>query len=355
MKFDEYNDCSGRSRVWRSLLMALMAPAILIVASGVNPTMAAAPMARTQAPGFYRMALGRFEVTVLSDGTHPFPVHKILTKVEPVADSSDETVASLDKVSPGEADALLAQADLAVPVQGSINAFLVNTGKKLILIDSGAGSLYGTCCGHLIENLRASGYKPGQVDEIYLTHLHADHVGGIADNGRRVFPNAIVRVSRADAEYWLSKANEKAAPSLLKPMFKADQASLKPYIDAGRFKPFDGASVLTPGIRAVPSPGHTPGHCFYRVESEGQTLLLWGDVVHVAAVQFPDPSVTVAYDSDPRQARAERAAIYSDAARHGYWVGAAHISFPGLGHVGSKGDQFAWIPINYAASPMTSR
>ena len=151
-------------------------------------------------------------------------------------------------VDPQEANVLLAAANLKAPTEGSINAFLINTGTKLILIDSGAGSLYGTCCGRLLRNLLASGYRPEQVDEVLLTHLHADHVGGITLNGQMAFPNAIVRTNRLDAQYWLSEANEKAAPAFLRPMFEGDKASLKPYIAAGRFQPFDGALELVPGV-----------------------------------------------------------------------------------------------------------
>ncbi|MDO1582170.1 MBL fold metallo-hydrolase [Rhizobium oryzicola] len=311
---------------------------------------AAAPKVGTQAPGFYRMVLGDFEVTVLSDGTHPFPVHQVMTKAEAQPGGK---VLPLDQVSPGEADALLAENGLAVPVQGSINAFLINTGPKLILIDSGAGSLYGPCCGKLIDNMRAAGYQPEQVDEIYITHLHADHVGGIAPGGKMAFPKAIVRVSEEDASYWLSDAQQAKAPSLLKTMFEGDRASLKPYIDAGKFKPFRYGETLSEGILPVAAAGHTPGHSFYRVESKGETLLVWGDVVHVAPLQFADPSVTLAYDSEPVMAAATRLAVFSDAARKGYWVGAAHIAFPGLGHVGQRDGRFIWLPANYDAAPGT--
>lgn len=337
----------------RSLGRRLFLSAIALIGASLLavPSFATAPAVGTQAPGYYRMALGKFEITALSDGTHPFPVHKVLTRKL----SGKDSVIPLDEAKPGEADALLAEEKLAVPVEGSINAFLVNTGSKLILIDSGAGSLYGDCCGHLLENLRASGYKPEDVDEVLLTHLHADHVGGIAPNGRIAFPNATIRVSKVDADYWLSATQENAAPALLKSMFDGDRQSLEPYIKAGRFKAFTYDEPLDPGIRAIASPGHTPGHSFFEVESEGQKLLLWGDVVHVAPVQFPDPAVTVAYDSDPNEAQAERMKIYADSAREGYWIGAAHISFPGLGHVTAKDGHFAWVPANYSAALLKSR
>lgn len=333
--------------IWSSSALALIVASTLLAGGmPISQADAAAPQVGTQSPGFYRMPLGKFEITALSDGTHTFPVHKVLTKS--VGGKASGPI-PLDEAKPGEADALLAEQHLSVPVAGSINAFLVNTGKKLILIDSGAGSLYGDCCGHLLENLRAAGYSPEQVDEVFLTHLHADHVGGIAPNGKIAFPNAIIRASKTDADYWLSDKNESAAPELLRSMFDGDRQSLKPYIDKGRFKPFAANEELDPGIKAIPSPGHTPGHSFFEVESEGEKLLLWGDVVHVAPIQFPDPGVTVAYDSDPNEAETERDAIYANAAQKGYWIGAAHISFPGLGHVGTKEGRFFWVPANYSA------
>ncbi|MEI9984439.1 MAG: MBL fold metallo-hydrolase [Aliidongia sp.] len=249
--------------------------------------------------------------------------------------------------NPQEANALLAAADLQAPTEGSINAFLINTGTKLVLIDSGAGTLYGACCGHLIENLKAAGYRPDQVDEVLLTHLHADHVGGIAPAGQMAFPNAVIRASRLDAEYWLNDANETAAPAFLRPMFEGDKASLKPYIAAGRFQPFDGDPELVAGIRAISAPGHTPGHTAYSVESGGQKLLIWGDVVHVAAIQFPDPSVSVEYDTNAALAETTRKAFFAEAAKDGFWIGAAHISFPGLGHVGMRGTASIWMPAEY--------
>jgi glyoxylase-like metal-dependent hydrolase (beta-lactamase superfamily II) len=322
-----------------SLLTAMVSFVILVA-----PAWAAAAQVRAQAPGFYRMMLGDFEITALLDGTHPFPAAEVLTKAKVGAPG---VRSKLFQDYADEARDLLAASDLTAPTEGSINAFLVNTGSKLVLIDSGAGTLYGACCGHLIENLRASGYTPEQVDEVLLTHLHADHAGGIAPGGIAAFPNAVIRSSKLDADYWLDDANERAAPDFLRPMFEGDKASLKPYIAAGRYLPFEGEQEMVPGIRSVPLPGHTPGHTSYAVVSRGQKLLVWGDVVHVAAVQFSDPAVTVKYDSDEDEAELDRKRIFSDAAKGKYWIGAAHITFPGLGHVGVRNGAFVWVPTDY--------
>ena len=103
-----------------------------------------------------------------------------------------------------------------------------------------------------------------------------------------------------------------------------------------------------PGVKAVATPGHTPGHSLYKVESKGQTLVLWGDLMHVAAVQFPEPGVTIQFDTDSKSAAVQRKRAYAEAARQGYLVGSAHLSFPGLGHLRVQGKGYEWVPVNYS-------
>jgi glyoxylase-like metal-dependent hydrolase (beta-lactamase superfamily II) len=291
---------------------------------------AAAPRPSIENPGFYRMTLGGFDVVALSDGSHPFPVESVMI------DTSKEAVA-----------AALAGDDLALPLQGSINAFLINTGEKLVLIDTGAGALYGACCGRLLANLRLAGYAPEQVDEILLTHLHKDHVGGVLQAGKIAFPNAVLRVARADADYWRDAASRASAPEFLRSFFDSAAEALAPYAAAGRLRPFDGDAEVVPGIRSVSEPGHTPGHTAYLVESRGQRLLVWGDIVHVAPVQLKDPRASLKYDSSDAAAQRTRRSLLERAAREHLWIGAAHVSFPGLGHVRRDGAGYRWIPANY--------
>src|SRR5258708_2831409 len=242
---------------------------------------AGAPQQKTQAPGYYRLILGEFEVTALSDGTFLMDAGKILTNV-----------------TPKELDAGLARSFLKNPVETSVNGFLVNTGPKLVLIDTGAGTLFGPTLGKLLSNLKASGYRPEQVDEIYITHMHDDHVGGLSADDKRVFPNAIVRAAQQEADFWLSKAHMDAAPQDRKDDSQSAMNMLNPYVSAGKFKPFNGDTELVPGIRAVAAPGHTAGHTTYVVESKGQKLVLWGDLMHVAAGQFACPAVALPYGLD---------------------------------------------------------
>jgi glyoxylase-like metal-dependent hydrolase (beta-lactamase superfamily II) len=296
----------------------------------------AAPQLKSQAPGYYRMMLGDFEITALSDGTNLLPAGALLQHV---------TAAELSKS--------LAAAYLKDPVETSFNGFLINTGSKLVLIDTGADTLMGPDNGHLLANLRAAGYQPEQVDEVYLTHFHGDHVGGLLAGGERAFPNAVVRADSREAKYWLDAQAMSAAPQDARGQFEAAASHIKPYIASGQFKPFgvaDGGErgvELVPGIRARATPGHTPGHTSYVVESRGETLLVLGDLVHVAAVQLPKPAAGIRFDTDSAAAIAQRASIFAEAARRGYWVAGAHLSFPGIGHLRHAGSGYVWMPINY--------
>jgi glyoxylase-like metal-dependent hydrolase (beta-lactamase superfamily II) len=187
------------------------------------------------------------------------------------------------------------------------------------------------------------------VDEIYITHMHGDHVGGLAVDGKLVYPNATVRADQQEADFWLSKAHMDAAPAERKEGYQGAMSMLNPYVAAGKFKPFSGDTELVPGIRAVPTPGHTAGHTRYVVESKGQRLVLWGDLMHVAAVQFPDPSVTIHFDTDSVMAATQRKKVFADAAEHGSWVAGAHLSFPGIGHLRAADSGYIYAPANYGA------
>ena len=289
-------------------------------------------MVKTQAPGFYRLMLGDFEVTVLSDGTNKLQALKLLQgNASRIAEA-------------------LKRGFLADPVETSHNGFLINTGTRLVLIDPGAGTLLGPSMGDLVNNLRAAGYRPEQVDEIYITHLHTDHAGGLVAEGQRAFPNAILRIDKRDTDYWLSESNMRAAPDAAKRFFQAAMASVAPYIQAGKLKVFEGSSDLVPGIRAQSAYGHTPGHTMYVVESKGEKLVLWGDLAHVAAVQLDDPSVTIGYDVDSTAAAREHALVFADAAKSGYLIAGAHMPFPGVGHLRRSGEKaFEFVPLNYSA------
>jgi glyoxylase-like metal-dependent hydrolase (beta-lactamase superfamily II) len=309
-----------------------LAGACLAVA--FSAALAEAPLAKNQAPGWYRMKLGSFEVTALSDGTVDLPVDKLLTNIQP------QTISSL-----------LARSYLKAPLETSVNGYLVNTGSKLVLIDTGAAGLFGPTLGKLVANLKASGYQPEQVDEVYVTHMHPDHVGGLMADGKPVFPNAVVRADTREGDFWLSPTNMDKAPADAKGFFQGAMAALNPYVASGKLKPFDGETELVPGIRAMPARGHTPGHTIYVVESQGNKLVVWGDLMHVAAVQFAMPTATMQFDTDSKAAMPQRQKNYADAAKKGYYVAIAHVSFPGIGKLRADGKGYQWLPANYSSAP----
>jgi glyoxylase-like metal-dependent hydrolase (beta-lactamase superfamily II) len=305
---------------------------VLALTALTGSAQANAPLSKLPTPGWYRMMLGDFEITALSDGTVPLPMDKLLTNT-----------------TPAKVGAALARVDLKSPVETSVNCYLVNTGSKLVLIDAGAGSLFGPTLGKLMVNLKASGYQPEQIDEIYITHMHPDHVGNLASGGKIAFTNAIVRAAKAEADQWLSQVNLDKAPDAAKDFFRGAMASVNPYATAGKFKPFEGQTDLVPGIRAIPAVGHTNGHTIYEIQSKGQKLVVWGDLIHVAAVQFATPSVTIQFDTDAKKAAAERKKDFADAAKQAYFTAITHISFPGIGQLRAEGAGYRWLPVNYSA------
>ncbi|MFC7286865.1 MBL fold metallo-hydrolase [Herminiimonas glaciei] len=308
-----------------------VAPLAVLLAGMLIQTFAtaAAPQVKTQAPGYYRIPIGSYEITALSDGTAELPVEKVLHE------------------APKKTTAALRKHFLSTPTEMSFNSFLINTGNKLILVDTGAGSLFGPTLGKLVDNLKAAGYQPEQVDEIYISHMHPDHIGGLGSD-KLVFPNAIVYADKRDADYWLSASNMAKASSENKEFFAGAMSTVGQYAKAGKLKTFDGNTQLETGIKAVANYGHTPGHTIFVVENGGQKLVLLGDMVHIAAVQFDKPSVTISFDSDTKAARARRIAVFAEAAKQGYLLGASHLQFPGLGHIRAKGNAYEFVPVNYS-------
>ncbi|NLZ17797.1 MAG: MBL fold metallo-hydrolase [Desulfobulbaceae bacterium] len=299
---------------------------------------AAAPMVQAQVPGYYRYQLGQFEITALHDG-----------KMELDAQL-------LNNINAQEVEQLTGRMFAGYPkIQGTVNAYLVNTGAHLVLVDAGASKAFNPNLGNLLDNMRAAGYTPAQVDTILLTHLHPDHVGALTDaDGKPVFTNARIYTAKAESDYWLDKDAAQAAPASAQPMYITAQTATAPYITTGQWQPFAEGGTLVPGIKPVAAYGHTPGHTGYEVESEGQTMFIWGDVVHVHSVQFARPGVAIAFDVDQNMAVATRLSIMKKMASDKAIVAGMHLPFPGIGHVRMDAqDSYSWIPVEY--SPMLDR
>ncbi|RON52282.1 MBL fold metallo-hydrolase [Pseudomonas frederiksbergensis] len=297
----------------------------------VAPALAGAQV-RAQAPGVYRYRVGDFQVTALSDGTVPQDLHALLTNT-----------------TPAETDGLLKNAFLSNPAEVSINAFLIDTGSRLVLVDTGSGALFGPGKGgKLLGSLKAAGYAPEQINDILLTHIHTDHSGGLVSEGQLVFPKATVHVGKPDVDLFLDPANIHGVNGYDKRYFEEAVKTVGPYVKAGKVVPFNGVTELFPGVKAIPTPGHTPGHSFYRFESKGESIEFIGDIVHVASVQFPKPKITIVYDVAPKEAAAQREKQFASAASQRELVAGAHLPFPGLGHIRAEGEGgFTFVPVDY--------
>jgi glyoxylase-like metal-dependent hydrolase (beta-lactamase superfamily II) len=315
----------------------LKSSAGIALAAGVitalpSTVLAKAAIIGRQAASYYRLNLGDYEITALSDGTVKLPMAKIYRNIK-------ET----------DAEAYLEGHFQAGDAETSVNAFLINTGEKLVLVDAGTGDLMGPALGKLVANIEASGYKTSEIDHVILTHIHADHSGGLVIGGKRVFENAVLHVNQREADFWL-KADAKAkVDKVLGPQIAQAEKCVGPYVEAGKFETFADDAAPIPGFGSVLHAGHTPGHSGIIVESKGEKIIFWGDIAHGDVLQFDQPEVTVDFDVDQKAAATSRAIAFAEAADQKYLVAGAHHAFPGIGHVRRDDSNYDWVPLVYKA------
>lgn len=318
---------------FRPVVAAALAALSIASAPFLAPSTAYAqfppPQLSQSQAGFHRLKVGDVEIVALSDGT-------VTLNPEVLSRMRQDKVRSL-----------LKQSFVGPLLNASVNAYLIKLGDRLILVDAGTGELYGPTLNKLPASLKAVGYTPEQITDILVTHIHTDHTGGLMNGSVRVYPNATVHVDRREVEHWLSPEKRAAAPEQARQYFDQAQLKLGPYVAAGQVRTFDGATQLFPGLRSVPAYGHTPGHSFYVLESQGEKIAFWGDILHVAEVQLPHPEVTIQFDVDPSAAAAARARAFSDAVAQGYLIAPAHMSFPGVGHLRRDGKGYRFVPLPY--------
>jgi glyoxylase-like metal-dependent hydrolase (beta-lactamase superfamily II) len=307
-----------------STLGGMLAPAVRAAAK--------APFAGVQAAGVYRLKVGSFEVTVLSDGWLPLET-KLFTGSADSAGKALET-SFLPKDN----------------IPTAVNEWLVNTSDKLILVDTGTSNVFAPTLGRMAKNLAAAGVDPAAVDIVILTHLHPDHAAGLLTPDKKIaFPNATVHVAEAEYAFWTSAEIYGKAPDEFKSFFDLARNSIKPYVDAGKVERFKERAEFAPGITASAAPGHTMGHTMVRLSSGRSELLLWGDIVHNAALQFAEPERAISFDTDQAMAIATRKRVFDMTATDRLLIAGAHLPFPGVGHVARAATGYAYVPVEWGA------
>jgi glyoxylase-like metal-dependent hydrolase (beta-lactamase superfamily II) len=277
-----------------------------------------------QVPGIYHRRIGDIIVTALSDGYLDAPY-------------------TVMQMAPQDADAILASHFKPSPPRIAVNAFAIYSGNRLALIETGSGSSMGPTLGWLRLNLSLAGIDPEQIDTILLTHVHPDHSNGlVGDAGEIHFPAAELRVHEDEVAHWhddgqMARATERQRIRY----FEAARRQLAPYRE--RLRTFRKGEVF-PGITALPIPGHTPGHTAFLIQSGSESLLIWGDTVHVPEIQVERPDVTMEFDTDPNAAAAKRRYVFDMAVSDELLIGGMHLHFPSFGRMAKRAGHYVLVP-----------
>lgn len=221
---------------------------------------------------------------------------------------------------------------------GSFNVFLMRIAGKNILVDSGFGTV-APGKSDLIPALDTLGLAPESVDVVVLTHLHMDHAGGLLLHKKRAFPNAKIMVSKPELDYWLAladKSPDDANAALVKTITEVYGKDILP--------PFALGDNILPGVTALDASGHTPGHTVLHVAEDGKNLLILGDLIHAAALQFALPQECASYDIDPAAAIASRIKILDLAANENMEIAGMHIPLPPYGGIKKQGQGYLFEP-----------
>ena len=279
---------------------------------------------RRQPPGLYHLVIGDALVTAVNDGTFQASFDLIVG------------------IGHSECERLEKAAFRPVPPKMTMNAFLVQMAGRRVLIDTGCGVSMGPTLGMLTDNLRSMGIEPDDIDTVLMTHLHPDHVNGLIDeHGQAVFPKAEIVVNEAELNFFRDPDSPSRSPPETLDFFEGARLATAPYAD--RIRTVRDGSVL-PGVTAVTQAGHTPGQTAWLIESGSDSLMIWGDVVHMPNLQMAAPQAGTVLDVDRGQAIATRKRALEMAATDQIRVAGTHFDFPAIGHIERRGPGFGFVP-----------
>jgi glyoxylase-like metal-dependent hydrolase (beta-lactamase superfamily II) len=337
MKRDRRNAMTDLSR--RSVLLGSAATAAALSTMNANAIAQTAaprtPATARQGPGFYRYKVGSFEVTVVTDGANRFKL-------------PDDMVANAKK---DEVNAALAAAYLEKDVfVGPYNPIVVNTGSKLVLVDTGTGEAAYTstkgASGQFLTNLAAAGIDANAINAVIISHYHGDHVNGLlrADNSL-AFPNAEIFVPAAEHKFWMDDGEMSRAPKgRIEGLFKNNRRVFTGEV-AKRAQTYEWGKEVVPGITAVGTPGHSPGHTSHVIASGSDKVFAQADVTHVPYLFARNPHWHAFYDQDGNMAEETRRKVYDMLVAERMMVQGFHYPFPSVAHVEKSGSGYREIPM----------
>lgn len=315
---------SRRSLLIRSVL-AGAAAALPLPAGG------AAPLAAAQGPGVYRYKLGDYQLTAVYDGVWRVPIDDTFIR--------NASAADVDKAL---ADAFLPPRVLPI----SFTALVVNTGAKLVLIDTGTAGQLADTAGTMLDNLKVAGVAPADIDTILISHFHPDHIDGIkTKDGANVFANAEILVPEPEWTFWMDDGNQSRAKGSV---FRYFRNARRIFGDiAGHVRPFKPGAEVAPGIVSIAAFGHTPGHCAFAIHSGKQSMLAMSDTVRNPYLFARHPRWQPIFDMDGPQAVTSRLNMLDRAAADRMLVEAYHFPFPACGHIARTGTGFELVPVEW--------
>jgi glyoxylase-like metal-dependent hydrolase (beta-lactamase superfamily II) len=294
---------------------------------------AAAPLAGKQAPGFYRYKVGEIEITAILDGVW-------MPDLSSVKLAQNATVDEMRKV-------LEEQFQPTDKLHVPFTALLINTGSKLVLLDTGTAGLFVPTAVSFMNNFTAAGFDPKQVDIVAISHFHGDHINGIrTKDGQLAFPNAEIMVPAPEWDHWMDEGKVASTPEFLRGNFKNSQRVFGSIAkDVKRYEP---GKEITTGITSIAAYGHTPGHCAFAIASGGSSMMTIVDAVNNAYVFLRNPDWQFSFDIDGPMAVQTRKQLLDRAVSDRMLVAAYHWPFPAVGHITKEGGGYRLNPAAYA-------
>ncbi len=305
------------------------APAITgqspMISSALAQTMA------TQAPGFYKFKVGDAIVTAVNDGFFSRPLEGFIRNAE------------LPAVQEAMKSAFLPTDKVNIP----FTTLVVETGGKLILLDTGQGEFGPPTSGTWMNNFKAAGYDPAKVTDVIISHFHGDHINGVRKkDGTLAFANAQMHVPAPEYAFWMSDERMNAAPEAMKGAFQNVKRTFGP--DAAKIKQYEPGKDVVSGITSIPAFGHTPGHCAMAITSGNAKFMFMADITNHPALFVRNPDWSAIFDMDADAARATRRKMLDMVATDRMQVAFYHAPFPATGYVTKAGNGFDLIPVQWS-------